>query len=211
MKNKYGWFLGIVFSLVTVLSLPMQAAVGDVAFGLTGTAHSTNVSWAIVPIPPGGGQAKVTSLSGITDVATGGFKWYTCAQPYPVAYTSAAVTTSIPFTQPASPNNITNTDIAILYQPAYDRYTRILVASATYTNIVSSANTPYPLAVGDVVWKATAANNVYKFASTNVSTSVNGYGGILYGAQQKPLLIEVTGNGDGTVSLIWASGEYIKP
>lgn len=210
MKNKHGWWIGL-FSLILLAVLPMQAAVGDVAFSLTGTAHSTNVSWAIVPIPPGGGQAKVTSLAGITDVATGGFKWYTCGQPYAVAYTSAAVTTSIPFTQPASPNNITNADIAILYQPAYGRYTRILVASATYTNIVASANTPYPLSVGDVVWEATAAANTYVFAATNVTTAVNGYGGILYGAQQKPLLVEVAGTGDGTVKLIWASGEYIKP
>jgi hypothetical protein len=202
----------LLFSLLALVSLflsalPVKAAVGDVGFSVSGTAVSTNVSYGIVPIPPGGGQAKVTSLAGVTDNATLGFVWYDVGAPYAIQATNATTTNNFQITQRAA-DNITNDTIVILYQAAAGTYTRLSCTNATATNIICTSSSPAMLGVGDTIFLATpAATNLLASGTTTV---YSGYGGILYGKQGRPLLVEVKGIGTNTVKLNWVSGDFVK-
>lgn len=200
-------FLKAVILAGLLFAVPGWAAVGDVAFSATGTAVSTNVSYAIVPVPPGGGQAKVTSLAGVTDNSTKGFVWCTVGNAYAINTTSA--TTTNEFRLDNSGSLLASNDIVILYQPAAGTYTRLYVTNATATNIICNSASPAALAVGDVIWEATAANEYT--LTTGTPTAINGYGGILYGQQGRPLMVEVRGIGTNTVKLFWLSAEYYNP
>jgi hypothetical protein len=197
------------FSLLAVLAMAVftfssRAAVGDVAFSLSGgAAPATNR--VIVPVPPGGGQAKVTSLAGITDRTGLGFVWYSFGDAHAVNAVSAIATNEFRLIN----TTITNNDVVVLYQPAAGTYTKLTCTNATYTNIICSGFSPAVLAVGDVIWKGTASQT-YPL-TTATATAINGYGGILYGQQGKPLLIEVSTGGTNAAAIYWVSGEYIKP
>lgn len=212
MKNS-NWvgrgFMAVVFSLMMLLAGAAMAAPGDIAFCLPGRLVSSNISYAVVPVPPGSWMAKVTALAGQADHATnGGFRFGTMGNAFVI--TTASASTTNEFRINNSGSTWASNDVAILWQPSTDTYTRLYVTNASTTNIICNSASPVAVSAGDILWEATIGNQ-YPLASGTATSLTGGGGGLLYGQLGRPLLVEVVGVGTNVVRLFWLSGEYLKP
>lgn len=187
------------------LSIPAlaQPSEGLTQFSSGGTDVGTNLCYAIVSA--NGKNLKtpvVTYLNLTSDKAGSVAQFYTAGAP--TAATHVSTTVSIPVTLT---NGYASGDIIIIRHTGTDTYERRILTTFTgATNLTVTVAPTVALAIGDLVYEATAAGAIPCGATTNLT--INGVG-IYSGQAGKPLLIDL--DGTSAVQLNAVSATYPQP
>lgn len=198
MNNLFRSVCRVAFAACVALALLLPAFAED-AFSGAGTG-STTLSYYI-PTMSFGGAPFVTYVSATSDKASSVIKFYSAASPVFVNATSASGGTNISVV----PTGITNNNVIVVRSIANDTYQRLVVSSASATNIFTTAALSFTLNANDPVFLMTA-NGTIPVGSNTVSASTSG--GVAFGSKGKPLLLEV--DGTSACSLNLAAGRYLR-
>jgi hypothetical protein len=181
------------------LSSPVlaQAPPPVTKFSGVGTGTTTLSYYVVTANAAGSGLLKFLDA---TSDAAAICQFYSAGAP--VSVTAADIITNIitaPGTGFASPN------VIVLRHVATDTYQRLVVSSATATNITTTANIGAVTAVGDQVYKMTANGSVTVGVANK---QINAGGGFIYAGQPgRPILLETTGGTNCAINLVAGSFE----
>jgi hypothetical protein len=169
-------------AIVACVLLPVRAAE---TFAGTGTDVGNTLCYYVASAKYG--VPRLSYINATSDKSASVIQFYSAASPLLVTATSAAGQTIVS----AVPTTITNNDIVIVRSIANDTYQRCVVSSVTATNFVVGANLAFALAVGDPIYKVTAAGTIPVGAATKELNA--GPGSIYNGQRNRPLLFEIDG------------------
>jgi len=195
MKNLFLFIVALV-----ALFLFSARSLADDAFAGAGTAVSTNLSWYVPSMKPGG-VPIIAYVNATSDLTTSVIKFYSAGAPVAVSTVSSNGQTTI--TAPGGALSASN--VIVVRSLANDTYQRLVVSSATSSNIVSTTNLAFDLAVGDPVYKMTANGTIPLGNTTAANNGTNA--GLYYGTKGRPTLIDVNGTASASINLI--SGKYL--
>jgi hypothetical protein len=189
--------------LIAALMLPLVAsAVPEVpVYSTGGTDVSTTLCYAVISANgKNQGNPVITYLNATSDKSASIVQFYKAGTPTAANYVSTS--TSIPV---VATNGFASTDVIIIRHLADDTYERrVLTTFTSSTNLTVTSAPTTALAVGDLVYKATAAGTIPCGATT---VSLSG-AGIYSGQAGKPLLLEVDGTSACQVNAV--SAAYVK-
>lgn len=211
MKNKLSTLI-ITALLVLGMVAPALAVDPKQFFSSGGTAVSTTLSYAVVSAySANGGTPVVKFLSLDSDKAASKLQFYTVTAPTTANYVST--TTSLPV---ASTNGFVVNDIIVIRHQATDTYERRVITTFTSaTNLTVTSAPTVALAVGDMVYDATAAGFITygiihsEGMGTNTIVAPGG-GGIYSGQPGMPLLMEIDCTALGHINAVHASYEPLR-
>lgn len=197
-----------IHKLITALALLCAFAFTATAqepryvFAGQGTATSTTNAHYIVPV--GTGEPVITYLDATGDTSPSVLTFRTTSAPTVLtAATAASPGTNLTCVGSAYAAG----NVIILQHRATDTYERLVVSTASASNITTTTAITAAAAVGDVVWLVTTAGT-----STGVTNTagVQRYsaGGIFSGRQGRPLLVNLTGT--NTPALNSVGGYYLQ-
>jgi len=191
----------MALALCALFAMPLSAADAIPAFAGGGTDVGTNLCYAVVSANgKDQGTPVVTFLSATSDLSSSAVTFYSAGTPTYANYVST--TTSCPV---ASTNGFAANDVIIIRHVAADTYERRIVDTFTSaTNLTVTVAPTTALAVGDLVYKATAGGTI---PVGNTTLTLNG-AGIYAGQKGKPLLLEVNGTSACQVNAVAAT--YVK-
>ncbi len=194
----------ILAALALVCAFAFNASAQDprFVFAGTGTAISTTNAHFIVPV--GTGDPVITYLDATGDTSPSVLTFRTTSSPTVLsAATAASPGTNLTCVGSAySAGNI-----IILQHRAADTYERLVVSTASATNITTTAAITSAAAIGDLVWLVTIAGTSSGVTNT---AGVQRYsaGGLFAGGRGKPILVNLTGT--NTPALNSVGGYYLQ-
>lgn len=168
-------------------------------FAGNGTAIGSTNSHYIVPAN-GAGAPLITSWD-VTGDTGSTLRFYTASAP--TILTAASSGNTIPCIGSAFAAN----DTAVLWHRVTDTYERLVVSSATSTNIVSTASPTVAGAAGDIIFKMSVAGTASGVTNTS---GVQRYsaGGLFASDVNKPILVQFTGTSAASINSV--AGTYVR-
>lgn len=186
----------LAFTLTATAQSPRYVFAG------TGTAISTTNAHFIVPV--GVGDPVITYLDATGDPSPSVLTFRTSASPTVLsAATAASPGTNL--TCVGSAYAAGNT--IVLQHKAADTYERLVVSTASATNITTTAAITTAAVAGDIVWLVTTAGTSSGVTNT---AGIQRYsaGGLFAGSQGRPILVNLTGT--NTPALNSVGGYYLR-
>lgn len=191
--------LTVVAMAAALLMAPAVQAASTRTFAGTGTDVSTNLCYYIASANYAG-IPRVQYINATSDLTSSAITFYSTATPLLVTTAQSIATNIIT----AVGTTFSGSDVVIVRHVSTDTYERAVVSSANGTTITLSANLSAIAAVGDLVYKCTAAGSI---PVGNTTKELNaGVGGIYNGVAGRPLLVEVNGTSACQVNCV--SGIY---
>jgi len=187
-------------ALFALTAIPASAQLPPrLVFAGTGTAIGSTNSHYIVPAN-GAGAPLITSWD-VTGDTGSTLTFYTASSP--TILTAASSSTTIPCIGTGFSANNT----LVLWHRATDTYERLVVSSATATNIVSTVAPVVAGAANDIIFKMSIAGTASGVTNT---AGVQRYsaGGLFASDVNKPILVQFTGTSSASVNSV--SGVYVK-
>lgn len=186
----------IIMAMLVIASIIGSNVLAQDAYSVYakgGTTISTNLSTVIIGTRSrNGGQPLITYINATGDTAASVVKFYNVTQRTTANYVNA--TNVIPVT---ATNGFSSGDVIVIQHVAADTYERCLLTTMGSTNLLTTIAPTSALAVGDNIFKVTAAGTISVGSATK---ELNG-AGIFSGTRGNPLLVEINGIGTNTINL----------
>lgn len=188
-------------ALVCAFAFNATAQAPRYVFAGTGTAISTTNAHFIVPV--GLGDPVITYLDATGDTSPSVLTFRTGGSPTVLsAATAASPGTNLTCVGSAFAAN----NWIILQHKAADTYERLVVSTASATNITTTAAIGTAAVAGDIVWLLTTAGT--SSGATNTA-GIQRYsaGGLFAGTRGTPILVNLTGTNTPTLNSV--GGYYL--
>jgi hypothetical protein len=160
----------------------------------------TTISSAIISAN-GAGTPLVSYVNATADNSTNKLVFYTSTAGVQITAAGAsgqAVVTAV------GTGNFSANDVTVVRHVSSDTYERLVVSSATATNVTFTANLAAAVVSGDFVYKQTVGPLIVVGAATK---ELNAFGGgFVVGTEARPILVDLTGAAACTLNAI--SGVY---
>ncbi len=171
-------------------------------FAGQGTAISTTNAHYIVPV--GTGDPVITFLDATGDTSPSVLRFRTSGTPTVLSSaTAASPGTNLVCVGTGYAAN----DIIILQHRAADTYERLVVSTASSSNITTTAAITTAAAIGDIVWLTTSAG-ISSGVTNTAGVQRYSAGGIFSAGRGKPILVNLTGT--NTPALNSVGGYYLQ-
>lgn len=171
-------------------------------FAGTGTAIGSTNSHYIVPAN-GAGAPLITSWD-VTGDTGSTLRFYTASAPAILtAATAASPGTNLTCIGSAFSAN----DTIVLWHKVADTYERLVVSTASATNVTTTAAITAAAAAGDIIFKMSVAGTASGVTNT---AGVQRYsaGGLFASDVNKPILVQFTGTSAASVNSV--AGTYVR-
>lgn len=191
-------FLTLIAALA-LLACAFTCPAADVryTFSGTGTAISTTNSHLIIPAT-GVGDAVVVAVDATGDTSPSVLRFRPCnTRTLLTAATAASPGTNLTCVGSAFAAG----DIVVLQHVAADTYERLVVSTASATNVTTTAAIGTAAAAGDVLWLTSAGGTLSSITNTS-GVRITAEGGIYAINRGLPLLINLTGTNTPTINSV---------
>ena len=202
MKNLLKLLAGLAFT-ASAFTVTAQTLPPRLVFAGTGTAISTTNSHYIVPAN-GVGAPVITYIDATGDTSPSVLRFFTASSPAILtAATAASPGTNLTCVGSAFSAN----DIIVLWHKNADTYERLVVASASATNVTTTAGIAAAAVAGDVIWKMSSAGTASGFTNTS-GVQRTAQGGLFASDVGKPIMVNLTGTNTPTLNSV--GGYYAR-
>ncbi len=189
--------------LATAFTATAQTLPPRLVFAGQGTAISTTNAHYVVPAN-GVGAPVITYLDATGDTSPSVLRFYTASSP---AILTAATAASPGTNLTCVGSAFAAADTIVLWHKNSDTYERLVVSTASATNVTTTAAIAAAAAAGDIIWKMSVAGTVSGVTNT-AGAQRNSAGGLFASDVSKPILVQLTGTNTPTLNSV--GGYYVR-
>lgn len=201
MKNLLK-LLAVLAFIVSAFTVTAQTLPPRLVFAGTGTAIGSTNSHYIVPAN-GVGAPLITSWD-VTGDTGSTLRFYSASSP---AILTAATAVSPGTNLTCIGSAFSANDTIVLWHKVTDTYERLVVSTASATNVTTTAAIAAAAVAGDIIFKMSVAGTASGVTNT---AGVQRYsaGGLFASDVNKPILVQFTGTSAASINSV--AGTYVR-